>query len=191
MNFQTEQKVQTCPLEELSVYLDGELSAPEELILEKHLSICTICTAQLNQHKKMLSAMNFVFEAKDGIELPKNFAKVVVIQAESTVSGLRSKKERFRALSLCAALFLLISIGLAAESDQVFYGVADFTGQVIAVMAIILHAITNFAIGLAIVLRCLSQKVILNTGFMFVVTACVFSIAAFSLSRVVLKFNRP
>ena len=191
MHLQTEQNVRDCPFEEISVYLDGELSASDELILEEHLAVCAVCSAELNLHKKMLSAMNFAFEEKGAIELPKNFAKAVAIKAESSVVGLRSKNERVRAFLLCAFLLLLMLFGLGAESDRVVYGVADFTGQLFAVMSMVLHTISNFAVGLAIVLRCLSQKVIFNAGVLFVITACIFSISAFSLSRFVLKFNRP
>ncbi len=190
MESQATQINQTCPREEIAVYLDGELSSVDEISLEKHLVVCETCFAELNLHKKMISALNFAFEEKDEIELPKNFAKIVATKAESGVSGLRSKKEGFRALTLCAALFLLTIFGLGAETDKVFSSLGDLGGQFLTIIGMAFRSISDFAIGLAIVFRCLSQKVIFSPVFIIVLIGFVFALLALTFSHFRLRVVR-
>mgnify|MGYP001607530754 FL=1 len=107
-NYKINNKI--CPLEEISLYLDGELSSKDEMLLELHLVNCSVCREELNSQKKMLSALSFAFAKPHEIELPKDFTKVVVTKAESGVKGLRCRKERLQALFLCSVLFLILTI---------------------------------------------------------------------------------
>ena len=180
-----------CPRSEIAAYLDGELSAADELYLEQHFAVCETCLDELNLQKKLLSALDFAFENKyEEIELPANFTKVVVAKAESGVSGLRSKKERFWALSICSALFLLTIIGLGAESEQVFATFADIGKQLLALAGFINHFIFNITIGLAVILRCLSQKVVFSSGFIALSLLCVIALMSLSFSRLFFRFSR-
>jgi anti-sigma factor RsiW len=187
MNLQTAKISQTCPREEISLYLDGELSLADELVLEKHLAVCKICRTEINLHKKMFSALDLVFEAKPEVELPKNFAKVVAAKAESEVNGLRSKEERFRASFLCAGLFLLTLLGLGIESDRLF---SSFGGQIVSVFTVAFHSILDFAVGIAVVLRCLSQKAVVNPVFLLVLTVSAGALMFITFSRLRLRFSR-
>src|SRR5215207_7269746 len=87
-----------CPRIEIAAYVDGELSPREEFDLEMHFAVCETCSAELNEQKKLLYALDFALENEDEIELPENFTKVVVATAESNVKGLRCPRERNRAL---------------------------------------------------------------------------------------------
>ena len=100
MNRQPDAKIEEreCPRADIAAYIDGELTPREELALELHLAACPDCTGELNLQKQMLRALDCGLKDRTEIELPKNFAKTVATRAESNVSGLRSKEERFRAL---------------------------------------------------------------------------------------------
>ena len=120
MQNQTEKIEESCPRTEIAAYIDGELSPSAEMDLEKHFAVCKNCDAEFNEQKKLLRALDFAFDEKTDFELPENFTRSVVVKAESNVSGLRRREERFRALYLCAILFLLVIVGLGNETEAVF-----------------------------------------------------------------------
>ena len=45
-------------VETISLYLYGELQAPEEEEFEQHLHGCAACRGELNQHKALLRALD-------------------------------------------------------------------------------------------------------------------------------------
>lgn len=103
-----------CPAEEISAYIDGELSAELEVALERHIGVCNICRDALNEQKGFLIALTDTLEREIPIELPKDFTRSVVVNAESKVSGLRDQRERSWALMIGIALFLLAAVAVGS-----------------------------------------------------------------------------
>lgn len=189
MNSERIKNQNNCPREEISLYLDGELSSNEELGMEKHFSECPICLEEFNSQKKMLSALDFAFDEREEIELPKNFTKVVVTKAESSVKGLRSKEERFRALMLCFALFLLLIAVFGFESRQISPIVTEFGNRVLAIGGFLFHLTFDISVGIAVILRTLSQKIVVSSAFNLILLGTVFIITFFTFSRMYNRFN--
>lgn len=133
---------------DIAAYLDGELSAECESVLELHLAECSPCSAELNFQKELLLGLDR--ELKDGtdIELPTDFAKVVAANAESAVAGLRRRHERSNALFICGALslFVLLSFGISA-------GTFLFFDQVAAVGSSVGHFFYDLFVGIVVILR--------------------------------------
>ena len=174
MNLQTAAIKKNCShRSDIAAYIDGELVLREELELEMHLAVCKLCAAELNEQKTLLQALDFALENERGIELPANFTRVVVANAESKVSGLRRPQERFKALFVCAALFLLVLLGLGGETKTVFETFAKFADQFIAVGGFVWNLIYDAAFGTAIILRSLSHQIFFDStllaGFLIVV----------------------
>ena len=190
MDSQTVTNEKICPLEELGLYLDGELSPREEILLEKHLAACESCLTELNLQKQMLSALNFAFDRREEIELPKDFTKIVVTKAESGVSGLRSKEERFRALFLCSALFLLLLLGLGAESEKILAAVSGFLSQLVVIAGFIVHLTYDISLGIAVILRSISQKIVVSSAFFVLIIGSLLSLFLLTLPRFVDKLSR-
>ena len=191
MNLHTATTEKVCLSNEIAAYIDGELSPREELDLEMHLAVCPSCQAKLNEQKKFLCALDFVLESEKEIELPANFTKVVVANAESKVSGLRRPQERFKALFICAALFLLVLLVLGGETETVFNTFAKFGEQVLAVGGFAVHLIYDFAFSSAIILRSLSHQIVFNSAVSGAFLAVFFVISLFALSRLIVRHNRP
>lgn len=179
-----------CPNNEIAAYVDGELSPREELELELHLAICESCRAKLNDQKKILRALDFVLEGEKEIELPANFTKVVVANAESRVSGLRRPQERFNALFICAALFLLMILGLGSETETIINTFVKFGEQVLAVSGFAFHLIYNIAMASAIILRSLSHQIVFNSAASVAFLVMFFIVSLFALSRLIVRCNR-
>lgn len=138
----------------------------------------------------MLLALDFALESEKEIELPENFTKVVVANAESKVSGLRRPQERFNALLVCAVLFLLMILGLGAEIKTVFGSLEKFADQFLAVGGFFWNFIYDAAIGTAIILRSLNSQVIFNSTIAAIFLLGVFFIFLSAISHFVIRLNR-
>lgn len=105
-----------CPAEEISAYIDGELSADLEVALERHVGTCDICRDELNDQKGFLIALSDTLEREVEIELPKDFTKTVVVNAESKVSGLRDRRERVMAFTVIGVMAALAAVAVGSFS---------------------------------------------------------------------------
>jgi anti-sigma factor RsiW len=137
----------TCPAEEISAYIDGELTAELEVALERHIGVCDICRTALNEQKGFLLALTDTLEREAPIELPEDFTRSVVVNAESKVSGLRDSRGRTWALMIGITLFLLAAAavgslaGVLSPLAIAFQKLAALFGALISVLGDLLYAI--------------------------------------------------
>ena len=186
MNSQTVTIEKICSqTSELAAFIDGELLPREELELELHLAVCGSCAAELNEQKKLLCALDCVLENEKQIELPANFTKIVVTNAESKVSGLRRPQERSKALFVCAALFLLMLLGLGGETETVLNTFGKFAEQFLAVGGFVWNLVYDVSVGTAIVLRSFSSQFILNSSASLATLIVFVLLSLFLLTRFV------
>lgn len=168
---------------EIAAYIDGELLPREEIALESHLANCAECRTELNEQKKLLCVLDFALEDERKIELPENFTEVVVANAESKVSGLRRPQERFTAFFVCAALFLLVIVGLGSETEAVFKTFADFGEQFLAVAGFVFRFFYDIALGLAIILRSISSHLFFSSNGSLALAVVLFALSLIALFR--------
>ena len=184
-------KIQTnCPRVEIAAYVDGELSPREELELELHFAGCEICAAELNEQKKLLCALDFALENDEEIELPANFTKVVVTTAESNVKGLRCPRERNRALFVCAALFLLVFVGLGAETSKTFATVGAISEQLFAVGSFIVHFVHDITIATTVIFRSFCLQFVFKSAITAILVGICFFVSLLIFSRLLLRRSR-
>ena len=62
-----------CPRFEIAAYLDGDLDPRAEIDLERHLAVCAECLTELNEQKRILSALDFALDDHELIKIPENF----------------------------------------------------------------------------------------------------------------------
>jgi hypothetical protein len=148
-----------CPSDEIAAYIDGELDASHEREMDAHLAVCAACVAEMNLQKQFLCSLESSLKHDGDIELPRDFAKHIVANAESTVSGLRPPRERLNAIFICAALVLFILFALGSEAGRVFDGASGGIEQIAAVAGFFGHFIYSFFIGVAIVLRTFATQI--------------------------------
>ena len=178
-----------CSANEIAAYIDGELDSLRELELEAHFAGCEICALELNQQKQFLSSLDFSLKHEKEFDLPANFTRSIVANAESTVSGLRRPRERFNALFICAGLALFVLFAAGAEAGKLFTGFSAIVEQIAAVGGFFGHLVYSVFIGLTIIVRTLAAQ------FQFGVTAIIAAsviLGVFSLfvSRKVLHARR-
>lgn len=178
-----------CPSDKFAPYLDGELSASEESSLEAHLLVCGSCREDFNLQKRLLSAIAPAVAIPSGLpEMPADFARVVAVRAESSVDGIRSRRERSKAVFATASLLLLAVLALFTEAGgDVFWALERAFVQLVAVLGFILHFVFEVGIGLGVVLRSFGSTIGYGSAGSVFVSVLFFLLSAALLSRVILK----
>lgn len=177
-----------CKSSALSDYLEGELSTSAENEIELHLIDCKNCREELNFQKQFLTALDSEFENLP--ELPENFTKTIVVKAESNVEGLRGKEERFRAVFICAGLFLLVILGLGSETKTVFSALGSFINQVLAVSGFAVRLLFELTVGLTVIIKFLSHQISPASFLAVIFFASIVVLSLFFISRSKLVFSR-
>src|SRR5688572_7256616 len=135
-----------CPSPEISAYIDGELSSADEMRLELHIAGCKTCNDDLNLQKSFLIALDSSLEDAQDIELPSNFTKSIVTNAESGVTGLRRPKERRSAALICVSLIAISVLALGSNANRTFAASAAVAEKVIAIVESVLHFIYDISL---------------------------------------------
>jgi len=148
-----------CPVHEISAYIDGELDEVRERELETHFEVCRDCVDDLNAQKRFLSELNLRLSDEGGVEVPTNFAKQIIVNAESSVTGLRPARERYNALFICAGLFLFALFAMGAESGRVLSSTVETMEQTAAVGGFFGHVVYSIFLGVVVVLRSFASQV--------------------------------
>lgn len=167
---------------EIASYLDGELSADAELRLESHLAQCSMCAEELNFQKHLLNALES--SLADLPEIPADFTKRIVVNAESEVGGLRKKREWLNAAFVCCALFLFILFTLGASAPATIAASVNIVGRMAAILDIIGHLIYDISIGVVVIMRTVAGQP--EFGFValaVIVTLIIGLVCKLSLTR--------
>src|SRR5262249_17533794 len=145
---------------------------------------------ELNLQKRFLIALDHALESEEQVDLPANFTRVVVANAESRVSGLRRRSERFGAFFVCFGLFLVIIFAVGASgSNTAIDGVFVIFEKVAAVAGFVARTAYDIALGAIVILRSLASRFVIDSSIdiVFPGTAVVFS---FIVSRLTSLISR-
>ena len=179
----------TCPSDDIAAYIDGELSLAHELELDGHFADCPVCNGELNQQKQFLRHLDISLQHENEIELPANFTKQIVANAESTVSGLRRPRERFNAAFICAGLALFALFAMGAEAGNLVSKLTVVLEKTAAVADIFGHAVYSFFVGMAVIVRTLASE--FQIGLATVIALfLIFTVFYLFVSRKVLSARR-
>ncbi len=188
MKSKIENTNEVCKITLIADYLEGELVPTAENEIELHLTRCENCREELNFQKQFLGALDS--ELENLPELPENFTKTIVVNAESKVEGLRGTDERFRALFICAVLFLLVILGLGSETKAVFSAFGSFINQIFAVGSFAARLLFDLMVGLAVIVKFLSHQISLTNVLGIIFFAAIVGFVLFLISRSKLVFSR-
>jgi len=153
MQLQNEFNSGECPTIEIVSYVDSELSPDRELEFELHLKNCQTCREELQLQRQFLSTLNSNLTGNFDVELPPDFAKRIVTNAESSVTGLRKPVERFNAVFICAALMLMVLFALGSDAFGLFAGIRSVFEKAAAVAGLAGHVAVSILVGVGVVLR--------------------------------------
>lgn len=181
-----ESSFNACPIDEISAYIDGELAAARELEMDLHFAGCEQCSHELNEQKNFLQSLDFSLGREREMELPANFTKLIVANAESTVSGLRRPREIFNALFICAGLLLFVLFATGAEAGKLFQGLSVIVDQAAAAGSFFGHLIYSVFVGVVIIIRAAAGQFRFDVA-MILAAAMIFAVFSLFVSRKVLR----
>jgi anti-sigma factor RsiW len=180
-----------CDLEDVAAYLDGELTSAALDRFEQHAKACVACADELRMQRQLLCTLDVAFNDSHGFDLPNNFARVVTARAENDLSGMRNRRERRRAVQLCAVL-ALVAFGLlgAATRTVVLDPLRSFFRTTRVLSDFVWQAASQAASGALVVVRMIGRAALLTqTGSrFFLVLAFLLSISFLSL--LIVKYHR-
>ena len=178
-----------CPAEELSAYIDGELGAETEVALERHIGICEICRRELNHQKGFLLALSDTLEREIPIELPENFTRSVVVNAESKVSGLRDRKHRSSAFLIGAVLLLLAAVAVGSLTG-VFSPLATVLDKLLALGGVVIQVAVDLLYAIAAMFRSILQTQTFSTALTYIAICLVIVLLLYFGSRSLRRYFR-
>lgn len=178
-----------CPAEEISAYIDGELSAEIEVALERHVGTCEICRNELNDQKGFLIALSDTLEREVEIELPKDFTKTVVVNAESKVTGLRDRRERLLAFCVIGVLVLLAAVTVGSVSGA--FAPLSFTLEKIgAVIGMAVQVVFDLGLAFSGVFRSLLPAQTFTAALAYISVSLAVVAILFFVSRSLRRYFR-
>jgi anti-sigma factor RsiW len=183
MDSQEAKNQEPCPAADISAYIDGELAPDAEVRLEAHLAVCPSCLHKMNQEKGLLLVLDSTFDGPETFELPEDFSKVIVANAESRVSGLRRPRERVIAALVCLTLAFLSVFAFGNGSGRAFGALTSGLQSVIAVFSTAGHFVFDLSLGTAVIFRSLFSNFIMGSTASALVFAVVFLGAFFIFTR--------
>ncbi|MEO5859116.1 MAG: zf-HC2 domain-containing protein [Pyrinomonadaceae bacterium] len=178
-----------CPAQEISAYIDGELSADIEVALERHIGACTICRKDLNDQKGFLLALSDTLEREIPIELPENFTRSVVVNAESKVSGLRDRKQRPSAF-LIGILLLLLAVVAVGGLTRVFSPLAIALDKIFALGGAVIQVAADLLYAIAAMFRSVLQTQTFSTALTYIAVSLAVLLILYFGSRSLRRYFR-
>lgn len=145
-----------CPRDDVAAYVDGELSAQEAEEFELHVDQCSTCGRALMQQRQFLAALSASLDHGSAIDLPKDFTKRIVTNAESSVSGVRRPHELFTAICISAALFLFVLFAFGGETFAFASAAGAIGEKVFVIGSFFLKTAGNAIFAVAVVSRSLA-----------------------------------
>lgn len=155
----TNRELTQCPIDEIGAYIDGEMGEAHLTEFETHLAACSRCTQELTQQKQFLCSLNACLSAEADIKPPANFARMVVANAESRVSGLRRPRELSDALFILVGLLLFGLFAMGSNAASPLGGVAIFFDQAAAIGGVVGRFVYSLYLGIAVVIRSLAPQI--------------------------------
>ena len=180
-----------CERNLISAYVDGELDTDLTELFEDHLEGCEACRAELRAHRLFVCELEAAMLESAEIPVPDDFSRMVAARAASDMSGVRTRSEHRKALTICAVLALVAFALLgAAARNTVVLVVERFVGTVFSLIGFVASAVYDTVAGFAVVFRVLGKKAIIDSGSLGGPLVVLLALAILILSRLISNYHR-
>ena len=181
----------SCEIEIIAAYVDGELEPDHRAALEEHLKQCARCASELQAQRLFTCELDSALAGPFDLEVPPNFAQVVAVRAESDMRGVRDRSEHKRALRFCIVLglaaFALLGV---ASSKAVLLNVRAGVVKVFGVLGFFARATFDAAAGFTVISRVVSRGLIPDSRFAGLVGLSLVALAIAALSLLISRYHR-
>jgi anti-sigma factor RsiW len=180
-----------CDTEKIAAFIEGDLETVERLALEAHIAQCDRCSSELQSQQLFMCELESALAHAGDVSVPRNFAKVVAVRAESDMSGLRNTAEHKKALRLCLVLALAAFALLGATATKtIFVDAQSIVNKAFAVVGLFGKAFYDAAAGFAVVLRVLSGGIISDSRFAGLTALLLVALAIGLLTLLISRYHR-
>ena len=184
----TGQKI--CERNLIAAYIDGELEESVTLLFEEHLESCAPCREELRAHRLFVCELDAALTDSGAIPVPAEFSRMVAARASSDMSGVRTRSENRKALSICIILGLAAFALLGATARDTILLVAEkFIVTSLSLAGFVSTAVYETVAGLAVIFKVLSRKLIVESGSLGPVLVLL-AVAILILSRLISSYHR-
>ena len=186
-----------CQSEEIAAYLDGELDSVVRQLFEEHLKECRSCASSLEEQKRLLCMLDFALGSggvggETALPLPKDFAQLVAVRAESDMSGVRRSSEHGVALRVCAVLTLVsfALLGGAAMSEAVIRPASALFRQGAIILDFTWHVLYDAGAGLTVISRDFGGHLLFESHPLILLGSLLLAVALVLLLRRLGNYQR-
>ncbi len=180
-----------CQRELIAAYVDGELDVSSGALFGQHLQECQVCNEEVKAQRLLIFELDSVLARTPALTVPKNFAQIVAVRAESDVSGVRDGIEHKRALRFCLVL-ALTSFALlgAAAVNFVFLNGRSMANKVLSILGLLWTSLHDAAIGLIVISRVISGALIPESHFVGFAALLFLALGVVLLSLLISSYHR-
>ena len=188
MSATAQQKI--CESNLIAAYIDGELDERVTQLFEEHLEGCAQCREELRAHRLFVCELDAALTDSGAIPVPAEFSRMVAARASSDMSGVRTRSENRKALSICIILGLGAFALLGATARDVIFLVAEkFIVTSLSLAAFVSTAVYETVAALSVIVRVLGRKLIIESGSLGPVLVLLV-VAILILSRLISNYHR-
>jgi hypothetical protein len=186
----TTRQEKICERNLIAAYVDGELEAPVNSLFEDHLEGCATCRTELRAHQLFVCELDAALTDSGEIPVPAEFSRMVAARASSDMSGVRTRSEHRKALSICLILALGGFALLGATARDTMFVIAEKSlSSFLGVAGFVSTAVYDMLVGLAVISRVLSRKIVVESGSLGPVLVLL-ALAILILWRMIFKYHR-
>lgn len=181
----------TCRIEDIVAYIEGDLESDRRAALEDHVTHCAACAAELRAQRLFMCELNSVLASPFELEVPPNFAQVVAVHAESDMRGVRDRAEHKKALRFCVILGLgaFALLGVAA-SKAVLLSLSSGGAKFLGVLGLSSRAALDAATGLGSISRVVTRGVLPDSPLAGFTALLLVVLAIALLSLLIARYHR-
>jgi Putative zinc-finger len=180
-----------CDPESIVALIEGDLEPDARLRLEQHLAGCKSCTSELQSQQQFMCELESVLSGSSELPVPKNFARVVAVRAESDMRGLREKTEHKTALRLCILLAVAAFALLGATSTRaIFVSAQSILNKTLALLGLVGRAAYDATTSLAVIVRVIGAGAIGDSRYAGLTALLLVAFAVGLLTLLISRYHR-
>ena len=180
-----------CDPESIVAFIEGDLEPEQLKALEGHIETCKACALELQFQQQFMCELESVLSESTELPVPKNFAKVVAVRAESDMRGLRNTTEHKQAFRLCVILAVAAFALLGVTSTRAVLSSAQVVViKIFALLGLFGKAIYDAAAGLGVIVRVLSGGLIVDSRYAGLTALLLVAFAVGLLSLLISRYHR-
>jgi anti-sigma factor RsiW len=182
---------QVCATEKIATFIDGELDPVDRIAFEEHVERCNRCSSELLSQRQFMCELDSALASPFDIDVPRNFARVVAVRAESDMRGVRASAEHKRAFHYCLLLGLAAFALLGFTASQALFASTQLVAaDVIGIGELLLKAVYDAALSFAVLARVLSGGVLSGSRFSGASALFLVVLAVGLLSFLISRYHR-